>query len=161
MSSNKPYTKTVRLSDNQRQQILDEMDQSQEIASDKVQPESNRRADTRYPYRKSDIPIVVEQPGGVITRLSVSPRNLSSGGIAFLHGGFLYVGSKCSLQLSAPATDPIVVSGEIVNCRHVDGILHEVSVKFVKPIEPGLFTSLDTVKTDSKSCQEPPKKETG
>ena len=161
MSRNDPYTKTVRLSDAERQQLLDELDQSQEIASDKFQPESNRRANTRYSYRKGDIPIVVEQPGGVITRLSVSPRNLSSGGIAFLHGGFLYVGSKCSLQLSAPATDPIVVSGEIVNCRHVDGILHEVSVKFDMPIDPGLFTRLNTVNTESKSDQNPPQKETG
>ena len=159
--SKHPYTKTVRLSDAERLQLLDELDQSQEIASDKLQPESNRRANTRYPYRKGDIPIIVEQPGGVITRLSVSPRNLSSGGIAFLHGGFLYVGSKCSLQLSAPATDPIVVSGEIVNCRHVDGILHEVSVKFEKPIDPGLFTQLNKAKSDGISDQNPPQKKAG
>ena len=159
--SKDPYTKTVRLSDAERLQLLDELDQSQEIASDKVQPESNRRANTRYSYRKGDIPIVVEQPGGVITRLSVSPRNLSSGGIAFLHGGFLYVGSKCSLQLSAPATDRIVVSGEIVNCRHVDGILHEVSVKFNMPIEPGLFTQLNKAKSDGTSDQNPPQQKAG
>lgn len=142
--SKDPYTKTVRISDAERLQLLDQLDQSQEFKSDNFQSESNRRADTRYPYRKGDIPIVVEQPGGVITRLSVSPRNLSSGGIAFLHGGFLYVGSKCSLQLIAPATNPIVVSGVIVNCRHVDGILHEVSVKFDMPIEPRMFTCLKT-----------------
>ena len=159
--SNDPYTKTVRLSDAERQQLLNQLDQSQEIASDKLQPESNRRANIRYPYRKGDIPIIVEQPGGVITRLSVSPRNLSSGGIAFLHGGFLYVGSKCSLQLSAPATDPIVVSGEIVNCRHVDGILHEVSVKFNMPIEPGLFTQLNMAKSDGTSDQNPPQQKAG
>ena len=151
--SNEPFIKTVRLSDADRRQILDQLDQSQEVESDKIQSESNRRANTRYPYRKGDIPIIVEQPGGAITRLSVSPRNLSSGGIAFLHGGFLYVGSKCSLQLSAPSTDPIVVSGEIVNCRHVDGILHEVSVKFENTSDPGLCTRMDTVKTDSKSDQ--------
>lgn len=161
MSRNDPFTKTVRLSDAERQQLLNQLDHSQEIASDKLQTESNRRANIRYPYRKGDIPIVVEQPGGVITRLSVSPRNLSSGGIAFLHGGFLYVGSKCSLQLTALSTEPIVVSGEIVNCRHVDGILHEVSVKFDMPIDPGLFTRLNTVKAESKSDQTPPQKETG
>ena len=161
MSRNDPYTKTVRLSNAERQQILNKLDKSQEIESHKVQPENNRRADPRYPYRKGDVPIVVEQPSGAITRLSVSPRNLSSGGIAFLHGGFLYVGSKCSLQLSAPATDPIVVSGEIVNCRHVDGILHEVSVKFDMPIEPGLFTQLTKAKSDGTSDQNPPQQKAG
>lgn len=154
--SNDPYTKTVRLSDAERLQLLDELDQSQEIISDKFQHGSNRRAYTRYPYRKGDIPIVVEQPEGAITRLSVSPRNLSAGGIAFLHGGFLYVGSKCSLQLSALSADTMVVSGEIVNCRHVDGILHEVSVKFNMPIDPGLFTQLNKAKSDGTSDQNPP-----
>jgi len=161
MSRKDPYTKTVRLSESERLQLLDQLDQSQEIASDKLQPESNRRTNTRYSYRKGDIPIVVEQPGGVITRLSVSPRNLSSGGIAFLHGGFLYVGSKCSLQLSAPSADTMVVSGEIVNCRHVDGILHEVSVKFDMPIEPGLFTQLNNAKRHSTSDQNPPQQKAG
>lgn len=159
--SKDPYTKTVRLSNAQRQEMLDKLDQSQELASDNVQPESNRRANTRYPYRKGDLHLVVQQPGGVITRLLVSPRNLSSGGIAFLHGGFLYVGSRCTIQLSALAIKPMVVSGEIVNCRHVDGILHEVCVKFDKPIEPGLFTSLETGQTDSKSDQNPPQQKAG
>ncbi len=159
--SNDPYTRTVRLSEADRKEILDKLDQAQEVASDKDHLAINRRVDPRYPYRLSDIPIVVQQPGGVITRLKVSPRNLSAGGIAFLHGGYLYAGSHCTIQLSAPKIKPIAVCGEIVNCRHVDGILHEVCVKFDMPIEPGLFTRLETGESDGKSDQNPPQQKAG
>lgn len=151
--SNSPYTKTVRLSDTECRQLLDKLDLSQELASEKVKPESNRRADPRYQYRHSDLHLIVEQSNGVISRLTVSPRNISSGGIAFLHGGFLYAGSRCAIQLSGPKIEPVYVSGEIVSCRHIEGLLHEVGVKFVMPIDPGLYINISKDLIDSNSKQ--------
>ncbi len=155
------YRNTVRISDDERRRLLDELDRAQTVASEDVSPDDSRRRDRRYTYRPGSISIAVEQPGGVTTCLSVSPRNISAGGVAFLHGGFLYTGSQCMLRLRPELEETMETGGEIVNCRHIQGLLHEVSVKFDRPIDPSLFVQIDESQEAALSEQAPPQKEVG
>ncbi len=155
------YRNTVRISDDERRRLLDELDKVQAVASEDVDPDDNRRQDHRFTYRPGHISIAVEQPGGVTTRLSVSPRNISAGGVAFLHGGFLYTGSRCALRLGPQLKGTMEIGGEIVNCRHIQGLLHDVSVKFDRAIDPSLFVQIDESQDAALSAQAPPQKEAG
>src|SRR6266850_7964700 len=89
-----------------------------------------RRRDRRSHYVHSGIPIAVEHPGGGISRYLVWSRNLSAGGISFLHGGFLHQGSRCKIQLTELSGQSRVVGGTVVSCRLASGRNHEVGVKF-------------------------------
>ena len=155
------YQNTVRISDHERRRLLNELDRAQTVASEDVGPDDNRRRDRRFTYRCGHISIVVDQPGGVITRLLVSPRNISAGGVAFLHGGFLYTGSRCALRLGPQRKGTSEIMGEIVNCRHIQGLLHEVSVKFDRAIDPSLFVQIDESQDATSSEQAPPREEAG
>ena len=155
------YRNTVRISDLERRRLLDELDKVQAVASEDVGPDDSRRQDRRFTYRPGNISIAVEQPGGGSTRLSVSPRNISSGGLAFLHGGFLYTGARCTLWLGRQLEETVEIAGEIVNCRHIQGLLHEVSVKFDHPIDPSLFAQIDESQERAPSEQAPPRREAG
>ena len=53
------------------------------------------------------------------------------------------------------------LTGEIVNCRHVQGLLHEVSVKFDRAIDPSLFVQIDESQDAAPPEQAPPRKEAG
>ncbi len=155
------YRNTVRISDLERRRLLDELDCVQAAASEDVGPDDNRRQDDRFTYRPGHISIAVEQPRGGTTFLSVSPRNISAGGVAFLHGGFLHTGSRCTLRLGPQHKETKGITGEIVNCRHVQGLLHEVSVKFDRAIDPSLFVQIDESQDAAPSEQAPPRKKAG
>lgn len=158
---NDEYRDTVRISDDERRRLLDELDRRQTVASEDVGPDDNRRRYRRYTYRPGHISIAVVQPRGGTTFLSVSPRNISAGGVAFLHGGFLHTGSRCAMQLGSQGKETVTIAGEIVNCRHIEGLLHEVSVKFDRAIDPSVFVQIDESQDAAPSEQVPPQKEAG
>jgi CheY-like chemotaxis protein len=83
--------------------------------------------------------VALAQPEGGISRYSVVPRNLSSQGLAFIHGQFIYEGSRCEVVLPALDQSWIRKSGMIAMCRHVKGFVHETSVVFDDPIHLDRF----------------------
>ncbi len=135
--TNAPYAKHVKLSDAQREQLLDHLDASGAGLADrdKAAGKSNRRLDQRLPYRQPDIAMAIEHPGGTVSRLLVCARNLSAGGMSFLHGGFLHPGSRCRIALRQTDGRGLPVDGRIVSCRHIKAPLHEVGVQFQQRID--------------------------
>ncbi|MEC9373008.1 MAG: Hpt domain-containing protein, partial [Planctomycetota bacterium] len=65
----------------------------------------------------------------------VCTRNLSSGGAAFLHGGFVHIGSEAHLTLMKRSGGFMTVIGTVVSCRLVRGRVHEVGVSFYEKID--------------------------
>ncbi|HPD29124.1 MAG TPA: PilZ domain-containing protein [Phycisphaerae bacterium] len=65
----------------------------------------------------------------------VRPRNLSQGGIAFLHEAYVYPETRCTVVLISATDQPIEVSGRVVGCRHISGKLHEIAMAFDRPID--------------------------
>ena len=134
------FNNLIRLSETQRDSVLNRLDRSSTREGPTPdQKTDDRREDPRLEFRQSEVPLVVEHLGGGGAWLLVCARNLSSGGIAFIHGGFLHPGSKCKLLLRKMNGEREVIEGEIVNCRHVEGSVHEVSVKFDRSITPSEY----------------------
>ncbi len=134
------FNNLVRLTDSERDHLLDRLDRGsarKPLVSEGVSIE--RRKDPRLEYREVEVPLVVEHPGGGGAWLLVCARNISAGGLAFIHGGFLHVGSRCRMLLHRLNGERELIGGEIVNCRHVEGALHEFSVRFEHKIEPSEF----------------------
>src|ERR1019366_10324054 len=75
--------------------------------------------------------------------------------MAFLHGGFLYIGTECWIVL--PRLDGkggIRVASTVVRCRHVSGRAHEVAVRFGEPIPVNDFVGHQQAE-GAKSPDEP------
>jgi CheY-like chemotaxis protein/HPt (histidine-containing phosphotransfer) domain-containing protein len=95
----------------------------------------HRREHERYTYRGAPgLLVTIEHPGGSATTYRVMPRNLSSGGLGFLHGNFMYEGTAASLQLRRVDGKMAHVPGKVVRCHHVRGKVHEVGVRFASEI---------------------------
>ncbi len=134
------YKRTVRLADASRDDLLNKLDStSQDDGGMLDQQVDNRREDRRLQFRGIDIAVVVEHPGGGVSRILVCPRNLSSGGLGFLHGGFLYTSSRCRIVMPKLDGKEFTINGTIMSCRHVQGHVHEIGVKFDSRIEPQMF----------------------
>ena len=74
--------------------VLDRLDD----AARKKTP-NERRAHERLKYRASDIALIIVHPGGTMSRVVARARNVSAGGIAVLHSGYLHPGSEVSIIL--------------------------------------------------------------
>lgn len=93
-----------------------------------------RREFSRWAYRHQAIGIVLTHPGGSTTTLRLAGRNLSRGGIALLHSGFVHPGTKCRVELVRRDGGVREVPGEVARCQHRRGMLHELGIKFEKQI---------------------------
>jgi hypothetical protein len=103
-------------------------------------PGSERRRHARIPHRLHDgIEAILTDPDGHETVCRVRPRNVSQGGIAFLHEKFLLPDTRCTIMLISNTDQLVEISGDVVDCRHVEGRLHEIAIAFDQPITPSDF----------------------
>jgi hypothetical protein len=84
--------------------------------------------------------IIVEfgQADSLVTAYVV-PRDVSEGGVSFLHGVFVYSGTACVTLLRTRDKETMLVPGKVVRCTHVTGRVHEVGVKFDSRIDVAPF----------------------
>ena len=87
-------------------------------------------------------------------QFDVTCRNLSAGGLAFLHRGFLHAGTECQIRLPLMTGGEMTVHGRIVQCAHVQKSIHEVGVVFDEAIDPRQF--LDVGAEDADLNKAPP-----
>jgi CheY-like chemotaxis protein len=121
----------LRLSSDQRRKLLGHLDRSPGKQLKKC-----RRRHPRWEYRALDIAVSVTHPGGGHSRLLVCSRNLSAGGISFLHGGYLHAGSECTVVLMRRDGVAITLAGVIRHCRYLQGTCHEAGIQFDHEIDP-------------------------
>jgi CheY-like chemotaxis protein len=99
-----------------------------------------KRIHKRYPYRVPAMTIRMQQPGSATAAHYVVPtRNISAGGLAFLHGGFVHIGSKVLAQPVRQDGMWSDILGRVVSCRYIERGIHEVCVKFEDQIDPSQF----------------------
>lgn len=121
---------TLHLSEREQQAILKHM------AARPGHPENEMRRWTRHDYHLAiGLIATLKHPGGTIITYLVRPRDLSSGGISFLHGAFVYPQTQCRFTLRGMDGLSMPVEGEVVRCRHVRGRIHEVGVRFNEPVD--------------------------
>ena len=136
----------LQLSAAEQRRLLSRLDASARPAG--IDRESRR--EKRWSYRASDIALIVQHPGGGVGRFLVCSRNLSAGGIGFIHGGFLHPGSECSLLLRHHDGSPMALAGQVAHCRHLSGRHHEIGIQFSEKIDPeGVLGSTITAEADA------------
>ncbi|MDY7108569.1 MAG: response regulator [Planctomycetota bacterium] len=143
-----PFTDRLRLNAEQRRRLLSELDRGL-----RQEPQDCRRRHARWEYRALDIAVRLTHPGGGQSRLLVCSRNLSAGGIAFLHGGYLHPGSECTLVMIRRDGTRQKLTGTIRHCRFLRGTCHEAGIKFDHPIDPHEFllpSSLESTERGDK-----------
>ncbi|MCB9837806.1 MAG: PilZ domain-containing protein [Phycisphaeraceae bacterium] len=132
----KDYIKTVRMNEAQQRALLGDMDSKSQSV------ELSRRNEDRSPLHLVDVPVQVTHPDGGIGKFLVCIRNISSGGLAFIHGGFLYPGSKVVVQTPTIWKGVETLTGKVASCRHVNGQSHEIGVQFDKPCDRRRYLTL-------------------
>ncbi len=124
----------IRLSDAEIDSLLDALDASSAGRN------NDRRAHDRYRFRVKNCITHLQQPGSATTlAYSVPTRDLSSGGVSFLHGNFTHTGTKVTVQLISSHGAWQEIEGTVVGCEHVQQLIHHVHVQFNHPIEIELF----------------------
>jgi CheY-like chemotaxis protein len=98
------------------------------------------RARTRHPFqRESGLMVQIQHPGGTVAQFLVQPRDLSSEGMCFLHGGFLYNSTRCIVLMPNAEGKMTSVSGQVVRCRLLFGRVHEIGMHFDEPLKLSNF----------------------
>lgn len=94
------------------------------------------RSEPRLPFGDgSPVLIRVNHPGGSSVEFVVPVRNVSSCGLGFIHGSFLYSGTPVILFLRRLTGDLMAVTGSVVRSTHVRGVVHDVGVRFDNPVD--------------------------
>lgn len=124
---------TLRLSQRDRDRLVEKINsQRQPVPSDRD------RRQLRVDFSHVEVEITIWHTDGRNITYKVLPRNLSTQGMAFVHGQFLHPGSACEVRLPTH-NGKRAVKGRLLECRHQTGLVHEVSIKFDQPIELGDF----------------------
>lgn len=72
---------------------------------------------------------------GVISRYSLTPRDISRSGLSVLHGGFVHPGTRCRLTLiGANRACGIEIDAQVVRCEHVSANIHDLGFKFANEL---------------------------
>lgn len=136
----------LRLSDAERKALL------QQIAvKANSEPMSAKRQDTRYalPPEYSILGEFFLQQGAS-QRVLVSLRDISRGGLAMLYGNYVHKGTKCMFVVCDSQRKPVVTaSGEVIRCNHVKGTVHDVGVKFDKPLPVDMLLKVTSSEPES------------
>ncbi len=129
---------TLRISDRDKQKLVNTVNES----SGKQVDRERRALRVQYTEAKAVLTLHVESGGS--TRLAVVPRNLSRRGLAFVHGRFIYTGTRCEVMLKTLADEWVAIQGVVRNCRHISGIVHEIAVVFDEAIDLSDFVRLSS-----------------
>lgn len=105
-------------------------------------PTHHKRQCSRRSFRRMSVVVVVDQPGGR-SAITVACRNISRGGMSFLHSSYLHIGAPCIAILKHHQKGDTQVPGVIARCRHIDRTIHEMGVRFNKPINLPDYVDVD------------------
>jgi len=125
---------TIGLAERELLELIDILDEAEQ-AWDR----NPRRDFARWPFRQIGLEVSVVHPGGTEATIRLACRNISRGGIAVLHRGFLYPGTLCRVRLPRLDGTSADLPGKVCRCQHRRGTLHEVGIKFNKPLNLKLY----------------------
>ena len=117
--------------------LLDKLDAQAEIEG----LGKDRRA-VRSTFRRQQIPVRIDHPGGSVSECRVLTRDLSTGGLSFVHTGYVHVGTRVEVTLrrvEGGASDQIL--GTVMRCTHLGRTWHTVGVKFDARVVVDLYAS--------------------
>lgn len=127
---------TIRLSPRDKQKLVEYIEQSS-----KKTVQSDRRH-LRVDFQGRKTLVTITNSHGQRVSHSVLPRNLSRRGLAFVHGRFVYPDSRCQVTLPMANGKWYVIEGFVRNCRHIQGIIHEIAIVFDEALNLNDFVLL-------------------
>lgn len=130
------FIDSIRLSQHQRNELLRSIDRKTQHVAD------SKRKHDRIDCPLTNIRLIVHHPDGEIARFIVCTRNISAGGLAFLHGGFLYPGCRCEITLPTVWGGKETLTGHVVTCRHIEKQIHEFGLAVNNLIDRRRFVTL-------------------
>ncbi|MEN0020678.1 MAG: response regulator [Planctomycetota bacterium] len=113
---------------------------------------ASNRLFSRWSYRMDNVRLKITHPGGSESEVSVACRNLSAGGIGFLHNTYLHPESSVAVILPHPSRGDVELVGSVVRCQHRQGKVHDVAVRFLEPISVREFVG-EEILTDQYSLE--------
>lgn len=129
---------TLRLSDHQLSTVIDQLVLRQ---SQQAPRSTESRAAVRVFFDSSKpVTLSTEQMGGHTIHYKVRVWNISSTGIAVLHGTFMHKNTKCMVHLPDQSGKIAELQAYVMRCRLVAGHIHEIGMRFLKPLELRIFT---------------------
>jgi len=138
---------TIKLSERDKSRLVRAVEAQ---ASQQGSGGQGERRNLRVAYRGHNV-LITMNPMGANVRYSVVPRNLSRGGLAFIHGRFVYPNTACTVSLAAYDGQVHSVEAKVLRCRHIGGIVHEVSLQFEEPIDLERFVPLSPEQAEAHS----------
>lgn len=98
--------------------------------------QTGQRQHPRVSYRKlAQIAVAIQLPDGQWAKYIVRSRNLSSGGIGFIHGAYVHTDSKCRIIIKNLRGQVVCLEGVVRHCQYLCGTAHDVGVQFDTAIE--------------------------
>ncbi len=124
---------TLHLSDEQWRTLSEKLDQHDPYLT-------GQRRHQRIAYRKlAQIAVAVRQSDGEWAKYVVRSRDLSPGGIGFIHGSYVHVGCECRVILKDCHGQVVCLDGVVKRCGLVQGTVHDVGVQFHEEINLTAF----------------------
>jgi len=77
----------------------------------------------------------VEHPGGTEAAFRATSRDISSMGVGFLHGTFIYPETQCMVAVPTSDGRYAAIHGKVARCQLISGGQHEVGVEFDAPVD--------------------------
>lgn len=103
----------------------------------------SRRSAPRFDLGGASIILIVQNQDGSRGVYIASARNISAGGIGFLHGEFLLAGSDCFVVLTPRNGAKATIRGTVRHCRLAEPGAYDVGVQFSQEIDPRLYLPAD------------------
>lgn len=138
---------TLRLSDREKAKLVWAIEETSRCKVDSTQ----RRL--RVTCTNNEAVLTLIGDNGSRTRLAVLNRDLSRWGASIIHGRYIYPGSRCELEVQALDKTWHMRAGEIRHIRHVQGLIHNMGIRFDDPIDLGDFVVLSP-EEESRHLQE-------
>jgi len=129
MPPDEPRISTIKLPDAQRRLLIDKIN---ECASRTVV--AVERRGLRVAFNQGSVTLRVRQAESGWIAFDVTPRNLSTNGLGFLHGRFVHPESRCEVELPLLSGGAVTMSGRVLSCRHMKKLVHEVALRFDQPV---------------------------
>ncbi len=126
---------TIRLSDRDKKRLVEKINSRL-----RPPPQGNDRRRLRVDLSATSVLMTVwNETDDSSVIFSSIPRNLSTHGMSIIHGQFIHPGSRCRVQLPS-LTGAEDVTGKVLTCRLIAGLVHEICIVFDEAIDLSNFT---------------------
>ena len=130
-----PFIDTLQLSDEQWAELSAKLELFRSS-------EGGQRKHMRVPFRTlSQIAVAIQKPDEQWAKYIVRSRDLSEGGIGFIHGAYVHAGSHCRVIVKDVEGKPACLEGIVRRCDLLLGRAHVVGLEFNEEIVMSRFIS--------------------